>query len=175
MIYIVCFILCGLYCALFFSINFQSVQTFGGTGSANKHQGCFFYGGPNQRKRLFDAPQVPSFDALVKNRVIGEKRFFLNNSNTKYIQIGIVPATKFLNPEAPGFYMEAYLCGDKSAPLPLGGAKGLATLFNTIRDIPEFSRIPRCTSYDLQPGENILITTTTFSRDVSFYFFLNVF
>lgn len=82
--------------------------------------------------------------------------------------MGIVPATKILGEEAPGFYFEVFITGDKCAPLPLGGLKGLSTLFSTIRDIPEFSKIPPITT-TVQPGENILISTVGFAKDVSIF------
>lgn len=83
--------------------------------------------------------------------------------------MGVVPATKILNEDAPGFYFETYLTGEKCAPLPLGGAKGLVALFSTIRDIPEFSKIPPVPS-DIEPGDNILISTVSFAKDVTNFF-----
>lgn len=52
-------------------------------------------------------------------------------------------------------------------PLPLGGLNGLATLLSTIRDIPEFSKVPKFNT-SVQKGENILISTVDFADDVSF-------
>lgn len=80
-----------------------------------------------------------------------------------------MPATKYLNPEAPGFYTEVFLCGEKNAPVALGGIKGLASLFATIRDIPTFSKIPPI-ELDVEKGENILISTVSYASDVSLIF-----
>lgn len=80
--------------------------------------------------------------------------------------MGIIPSTKILNEEAPGFQFEVLLCGEKAQPLPLGGVKGLAALCNTIRQIPEFSKVPPI-AMSISPGENILISTVDFANDVS--------
>lgn len=80
--------------------------------------------------------------------------------------MGIVPATKVLSPDAPGFHLEVYLDGEKCAPLPLGGVDGLATLFATIREIPAFSRMPP-TNHGIPIGENIEISTVEFAKNVS--------
>lgn len=154
---------------LFLSIKIQpKVQTFGGPSRQVQQKGCFYYGGPQQQRRVFDVEKIPSFQTLIKNRCLFEQRFFLNASNTKSIAMGIVPATKILGEEASGFYFEVFITGDKCTPLPLGGLKGLSTLFSTIRDIPEFSKIPPITT-TVQPGENILISTVGFAKDVSIF------
>lgn len=80
--------------------------------------------------------------------------------------MGIVPATKILDQNADGFHLEVFLCGEKSSPLPLGGISGMAALFTTIRDIPEFSKVPRIAS-NIEPTNNILISTCGFADDVS--------
>lgn len=87
------------------------------------------------------------------------------------MKMGIVPATKILASDARGFYFEAYLCGEKNTPIPLGGLQGLAALFATIRDIPEFSKIPRLSTI-IEPSNNILISTVQFAEDVSIFIFL---
>lgn len=113
----------------------------------------------------------PTFEELAKNRVLEERRFYLNNSNTKYISMGIVPSTKILSPEAPGFVFEAFLAGEKAAPLPLGGIEGLATLFATIREIPAFSRMPAI-DHEVKNGEHIEISTVEFAKNVGSIFIL---
>lgn len=79
--------------------------------------------------------------------------------------MGIVPATTILSPDAPGFHFEAFLAGDKCSPLPLGGLKGLVTLFSTIREIPAFSRIPSV-NHEIPSGEHIEISTVEFAKNV---------
>lgn len=94
--------------------------------------------------------------------------------------MGIVPATKILADDAPGFYTEVFLGGEKCTPMPLGGIKGLFTLFSTIRQIPSFSKmlVPNH-DMEIEEGENIEIQTTNFAKDVSrnlyFYFYLFIF
>lgn len=95
----------------------------------------------------------------------------MNNSNTKYLTMGMVPATTLMESDADGFHLEIFLCGDKCSPLPLGGLNGLATLLATIREVPEFSKTIRMMPpSNIQIGSNILISTVTFAEDVSFYF-----
>lgn len=88
--------------------------------------------------------------------------------------MGIVPATKILNEEAQGFHLEIYLTGDKCLPLPLGGLAGLSTLLSTIREIPQFSKIPPIFT-PAEPGENIIIKTVEFAQDVSILYILFTF
>lgn len=102
----------------------SGVQTFGGPSRQLQQQRCYFYGGPQQQKRVFEPTQIPTFESITHNRIMKERRFFLNNSNTKYLAIGIIPASKILSGDAPGFHIEAFICGEKCSPLPLGGIKG---------------------------------------------------
>lgn len=137
-----------------------------------QQKGCFYYGGPQQQRRVFDIEKLPTFETIAKNRMLMERRIYLNASNTKCLRMGIIPETKILSPEAPGFHFEVYLDGEKCAPLPLGGVVGLAALLTTIRDIPEFSKIPPI-AFDVEAGENILISTTSFAKDVSIFIHLH--
>lgn len=97
---------------------------------------------------------------------MSEMRFYTNNSNSKWISIGVIPSTTILNDDAKGFFMEAYLCGEKVAPLPLGGLHGLAALFNTIRQLPNFQQYP-VGIVSVEPSDNITLETCKFSEDVS--------
>lgn len=139
------------------------VQKFGGKRQSSN--ACFFYGGPEKRCRLDGKTPPPDFDELAKKRVLDEKRFYLNSSNSKYISMGVVPASKILGPEAPGFHFEAFLAGDKCAPVPLGGIQGMATLFSIIRQIPAFACIPTI-DHGLEVGEHIEISTVEFAKNV---------
>lgn len=145
---------CDLFIVYFF---FQPCQTYGGAASQNQNQRCYYYGGPQNKQRVFTS-QVPSFSQLTHGRLINEQRIYLNNSNSKWLSIGIVPETKFLGDDASGFHLEVYLGGLNSATLPLGGRNGLFTLWDTIRKIPEFSRIQAVRTGE--GGTNILISTT---------------
>lgn len=152
------------------------MQTFGGASRQLQQKSCFYYGGPQQQRRMVENEKIPSFVTLVKNRPLFERRFFLNSSNSKSVTMAIVPATKILNDEAPGFYLEVYLTGEKCVPLALGGKKGLVTLLSTIREIPEFSKIPQVVS-SIEPGTNIVISTVEWGKDVCIiycHFILNL-
>lgn len=83
--------------------------------------------------------------------------------------MGIIPATKILDADAPGFHLEVYLDGGNCSPLPLGGITGLAAVFSTIRTIPEFSKVERVIT-NIEPSTNIIIKTVNFSNDVSILF-----
>lgn len=125
------------------------------------------YGGPRQKKN-----EIPTFDALTKNRVVAEQRFFCNNSSSKWLTMGIIPATKLLGDDAPGFYFEAFLGGDKNGLLPLGGISGLNALFAVIREIPKFSILPKfvTNNFNDEISEKITISTVNFAEDVSLNF-----
>lgn len=130
----------------------------------------FLYGGPQQQQQLQRTQcllQTPTFESLSKNRVMMEKRFFCNNSNSKYLTLGIVPASKILDENAPGFYVEAFICGEKMSPLPLGGVSGLASLFSTMRQIPRLNYTGLPPRNNVEPDTNIVISTTNFADDVS--------
>lgn len=174
-------------CACVQSINFvrfylfqAKIQTFGGAKRKANDQ-CFYYGGADKQRRVLSAGNVPTFDSLTKNRMLMERRYYLNNSNSKYISMGIVPATKMLDSDARGFHFEAVLAGEKSFPLPLGGLEGMSSLFRAIREIPAFSRVLP-TMHGIAPSENIEISTGfDFAKNVcciiSFlcYFLFNTF
>lgn len=130
------------------------------------------YGGPRQKRS-----EIPTFEALIKNRVVGEQRFFYNNSSSKWLSVGIIPATKLLGDDAPGFYFEAFLGGDKNGLLPLGGVSGLNALFAVIREIPKFSILPKFVANNINDeiSEKITISTVNFAEDVSIKSLLNIF
>lgn len=67
-----------------------------------------------------------------------ERRFYLNASNTKWISIGVKPATKMLAPDAPGFYAEIIMNGQKMSPVCLGGIDGFLTLCQVTRNSNSF-------------------------------------
>lgn len=82
--------------------------------------------------------------------------------------MGIVPAAKLLDAEAPGFHFEAVLGGEKSSPLPIGGVQGMAALFGAIRKILIFARL-NPSKHGIQASVNIEISTGfEFAKNVSF-------
>lgn len=130
---------------------------------------CYMYNGPNQNKK---ETKVPTFESLTKNRLLEEQRFFCNNSNSKWIAVGIVPGTKILGERAPGFYTEVYVGGDKAGALCLGGIAGLNALFAAIREQPKFrylrnSMAARLNRNDI--SEKINVSISGFADDVSIF------
>lgn len=123
------------------------------------------YARPNQSAQQCQL-QVPTFENLTKNRILNEERFPCTNSGSKYLTIGIVPASKILDEAAPGFYIEAYIEGEKTSAMPLGGIAGLASLFSTIKQIPQFGRVGVPVQSTIEPDTNIVISTVDFAEDV---------
>lgn len=144
----------------------QRVTVYGGRRLHQQPRG-FFYGGPENQEQVNPCAvkKIPTFEELVKNRVMRETRFFANKSNAKWLSLGIVPATKILNDAARGFFFEAYLCGDKCIPMPLGGISGLAGLFDTIRQLPTFQHHSKLNN-NIEASDNITISSCEFSEDV---------
>lgn len=62
------------------------------------------YGGPNQ-KRKFSKNGQPTLESLTKNLVLGEKVFFLNASRSKWLTMGIVPASNIIPEETGEIYL----------------------------------------------------------------------
>lgn len=81
---------------------------------------------------------MPTFEQLIKNRILCEKRFFLSNSNSKWISIGVIPTTSILDETAPGFTMDVFLGGEKGT-ISLGGIEGAAALFKAFCSMPQFT------------------------------------
>lgn len=147
-------------------IVFQSVvygdqeQTFRGPSRP------YLYGGLSDQ--ACQQPQAPSYDILVKNKILQEKRFFVNNSASKWLSMGVLPKAIIFGNK--GFEFEIFLCGEKSSPLPLGGLAGLMSLFSTIRRIPVFSHVAvPDIRVEVQPSENITISTVDFADEVYIY------
>lgn len=93
-----------------------------------------------------------------------EKRFYINNSNTKYVSVGIKPSTKFLSPNAFGFYAEIMIGGGQMTPICVGGLDGFGTLCNAFRSIDEFKFVYPNSACDYSDVEftPINLTKTTF-------------
>lgn len=116
---------------------------------------------------FFQPNAIPTFEQLIKNRILGEKRFYLSNSNSKWLSLGITPATKILDETADGFKTEIFLCGEKGS-ISLGGIDGAATLFKAFRSMPQFA--PMYTSQKYEFGacaENIFVSKVNFGNEVS--------
>lgn len=134
-------------------------QTFGGPSRP------YLYGGLNDQPCQQQQQPHASYEILVKNKILQEKRFFVNNSASKWISVGLLPKAVIFG--AKGFQLEIFLCGEKSSPLPLSGLPGLLSLFSTIRRIPAFSQVAvPDTRVEIQPSDNITISTVDFADDV---------
>lgn len=66
-----------------------------------------------------------------------EKNFYLNNSNSKYVTIGIKPATKLHNKSNIGFYVDVNIGGKTMKPMSLGGIDGFLNLCQSLRSFEE--------------------------------------
>lgn len=66
-----------------------------------------------------------------------EKNFYLNQSNCKWITIGIQPATKLINKDYTGFYVDVAICGKSMKPMSLGGIDGFMNLCQSLRSFEE--------------------------------------
>lgn len=78
------------------------------------------------------ANDVPDLDTITHGRLLLEKKFYLNQSNSKYITVGIKPATKFLNKDNTGFYVDVLISGKNIKPVSLGGVDGSVSNILTI-------------------------------------------
>lgn len=67
--------------------------------------------------------------------MVMEKRYFLNNSNSKWIAIGLKPIS---NVASIGFYTDIVIGGAKMSAVSLNGADGFATICSILRSMEEF-------------------------------------
>lgn len=68
-----------------------------------------------------------------------EKKYYLNSSNSKYVTIGITPATKLWSDDNCGFYVEVAIDGKNMKPMCLGGVDGFLNLCQSLRSFEELS------------------------------------
>lgn len=66
-----------------------------------------------------------------------EKRYYLNQSNSKYITIGICPASKLFNKDNCGFYVDIGIGGNNMKTMSLGGTDGFLNLCQSLRSFEE--------------------------------------
>lgn len=85
----------------------------------------------------FEKAKSP-LNAITRNRILLEKRYFLNNSNTKWVSVGVKPDSKLLSVDSRGFYVEVLICGVKMSPMSLGGHDGFLNLCQSLRTLDEF-------------------------------------
>lgn len=64
-----------------------------------------------------------SAEIMTKNRLLGERRVYLNNSNSKWISIGTAVPANPLNDDT--FHLEILLSGNDNKHLSLGGLSGI--------------------------------------------------
>lgn len=83
---------------------------------------CFLFQGNENRIDM---------QSLIKNRLLGETRFFLNKSNTKWISIGVLPGYIHLNGQ--NFSVVLKLSGDTGGiTLNLNGFKSIIKMFKSM-------------------------------------------
>lgn len=116
---------------------------------------------------FFQPLAVPTFEQLIKNRILCEKRFYLSNSNSKWLSIGVIPTTKILDETAVGFTMDVFLSGEKST-ISLGGVEGAAALFRAFRSLPQFAPMYAQQKFDFNGnvGGNVVVTRANFGNEV---------
>lgn len=87
--------------------------------------------------------------SLIKNRLLGETRFFLNKSNTKWLSIGVLPGYIHLNGEH--FSVVLKLCGDTG---------GITLSLNAFKSIMKmFKSMPYFTKYGTSSDDTIALET----------------
>lgn len=76
-------------------------------------------------------------DTLTHGRLLMERHFYLNQSNSKYITIGIKPASKLQNKANIGFHVDINIGGKTMKPMSLGGLDGFLNLCQSLRSFEE--------------------------------------
>lgn len=79
------------------------------------------------------------FGTFTKQRLLMEKRFYLNASNSKYVTVGVSPSPKLLNME--GFHVVVTIGGSKMKPMTLAGLDGFLTLCRSLRSMDELKYV----------------------------------
>lgn len=123
--------------------QFQQIG-FGGSNNANVHDvvwfAMFFYVCAVLiycTYILFSDIFQPDLDTVTHGRLLMEKNFYLNQSNSKYITIGIKPASKLHNNTNMGFYVDVNIGGKTMKPMSLGGIDGFLNLCQSLRSFDE--------------------------------------
>lgn len=81
-------------------------------------------------------------------RLLMEKRLFLNQSNTKWVALGIKPESKLLGEEATGFQFDIAIGGSKMPLMSLGGSNGFLNLCQGLQSFEELKFAYRGTVSD---------------------------
>lgn len=76
----------------------------------------------------------------MRKRLFNASRIYLNNSNTKWLDIGVKPSSNHFG-NISGFTTEVFLDGDKCTRLALGGLIGFKQLVRQIRGTDEFKHL----------------------------------
>lgn len=96
-----------------------------------------------------------SAEIMTKNRLLGEKRVYLNNSNSKWISIGTAVPVNPLNDDT--FHLEILLSGNDNKHLSLGGLSGIICMLIFVNFYYYYSFIYQ--SYHFIPGLKLLYKT----------------
>lgn len=71
---------------------------------------------------------------LMHSRLYCETKIYLNNTNCKWIAVGVIPSQRGTS-GITTFETELYIGGDKVASVPLGGVIGFLQLVRQLRTI----------------------------------------
>lgn len=72
---------------------------------------------------------------LIRSRAFSETKVYLNNSNTKWLTVGVTPNSREKAGSIKNFYTELYIGGSNCQTLPLGGITGFKRLVRQLREI----------------------------------------
>lgn len=79
-------------------------------------------------------------EKLMHKRLFNASRIYLNNSNTKWLDIGVKPTSNHVG-DITSFTTEVFLDGDKCSRLALGGLTGFKQLVRQIRGTDAFEHL----------------------------------
>ena len=86
---------------------------------------------------------------LIRKRLFNQSRIYLNNSNSKWLDIGVQPTSYQFDGVIDEFTTEIFLGGEKCNRLALGGIVGFRQLIRQIRQIDEFKLMRGNTSVSI--------------------------
>lgn len=81
------------------------------------------------------ADQRKQRSLLMRSRLYTETKLYLNNSNTKWLSIGVTPSSREKAGGIKNFFTDLYLGGTNCQTLALGGVSGFKKLCRQLREI----------------------------------------
>lgn len=86
----------------------------------------FICGSSDQRKQRV---------LLTRSRLFSETKIYLNNSNSKWVSVGVTPSSREKAGPIKNFYTELYIGGINCQSLSLGGITGFKKFVRQLREI----------------------------------------